>query len=97
MGIEHAPERSTPAVRKMILRTELLKIIPLSFPTIWEKMRRGEFPLAVKLGSGHTAKSAWYLDEIEDYQKSLPRVQVKPLTEAELANTSQQQAAPASP
>ncbi len=85
MSIEHAPERSTPAIRKIILKAKLLEQIPLSFPTIWQLMRRGKFPLSVKLGDGPTAKSGWFEDEVLDYQRNLPRVELKPLTEEELA------------
>ena len=83
MNTEDTPERTTPTIRKLILKAALLDQIPLSFPTIWQKMRRGEFPLPVKLGNGPTAKSAWFEDEIQDYQRNLPRVELKPLTEAE--------------
>ena len=91
MSIEHTPERATPVVRKLVSKAELLELIPLSFPTIWEQMRRRAFPLSVKLGDGPTAKSAWFLDEIQDYQENLPRTELKPLTEAEVKTTESKQ------
>ena len=83
MSQEHAPERTAPGVRTIISKAELLAIIPLSYVTIWEQMRRDKFPRAIKLGDGPTAKSGWFLDEIQDYQEKLPRADLKPLTEAE--------------
>ena len=78
MSIEHAPGRDTTGVRKLIRKRQLLELIPLSFPAIWEKMRRGEFPLPVSLGDGPNAPSAWYVDEILGYQGNLKRVEYKP-------------------
>ena len=58
MSIEHTPERAAPAVRKLISKRELLDLIPLSYPTLWQMMRRGEFPKSIKLTDGPAAKSA---------------------------------------
>ena len=80
MSIEHAPQRDAPAVRKMISKRALLDLIPLSYPTIWQLMRRGKFPRSVKLGDGPNAKVAWYLDEVSEYQASLERTELKPST-----------------
>ena len=83
MSIAHAPERDVPAVRKLISKRELLDLIPKSYPTIWKEMREGKFPKPVKLGDGSNAKSAWFLDEIVEYQESLSRATFKPLTDRE--------------
>jgi predicted DNA-binding transcriptional regulator AlpA len=83
MSIEHAPERDAPVARKLIKKRELLEIIPLSFPTIWELIRREKFSKPVALGDGPNAPRAWFLDEIADYQENLKRAEYKPLTEAE--------------
>ena len=78
MPTEHAPERDAPAVRRLIRKSQLLDLVPLSFPTIWEMMRRGEFPLPVKLGSAPNAPSAWFEDEVAAKVESLERVEYKP-------------------
>ena len=92
MSIEHAPQRDAPAVRKMISKRALLDLIPLSYPTIWQLMRRGKFPRSVKLGDGPNAKVAWYLDEVSEYQASLERTELKPSTAH-----AEQQAEPSAP
>ena len=78
MSIEHAPERDAPAARKLISKRALLDLIPLSYPTIWQMMRRGEFPRSVKLGDVSNSKVAWYLDEVSEYQGNLERTELKP-------------------
>ena len=85
MSIEHAPLRDAPGVRKMISKRGLLGLIPLSYPTIWQLMRRGKFPKSVKLGDGPNAKVAWYLDEVSTYQAGLQRTELKPAADAEQA------------
>ena len=44
--------RNERRARRLILKRELLKRQPESYPTIWKKMRAGLFPLPVKLGDG---------------------------------------------
>ncbi len=90
MSIEHAPERDAPAVRKLISKQKLLELIPLSYPTIWQMMRSGEFPRSVKLRNGSNAKVAWFLDEVSEFQESLERSELKPST----ADAEQQAEAP---
>ena len=58
MSIEHAPQRTTSAVRKLISKAELLALIPLSYVTIWELMRRDKFPRSIKLGETPHAPGA---------------------------------------
>ena len=68
MSIEHAPERDVPAVRKIISKRQLLETIPLSYPTIWQMMRKGEFPLSIVIGTH--GKIGWYESEVADWQTS---------------------------
>jgi predicted DNA-binding transcriptional regulator AlpA len=56
-----------PPVR-LIFKRELLKRIPLSFPTIWKMMRENRFPRARIIGG----KSAWFESEIDHFLASLP-------------------------
>ena len=83
MSMEHAPERDALAARKLISKRELLAIIPLSYPTLWQMMRRDEFPKSIRLTDGPTAKTAWYLDEVTDWQASRQRTELKPVAEPE--------------
>ena len=78
MSTQHAPERDA-AVRKVISKRELLESIPLSYPTIWQMMRRSEFPCSIKIG----AKVGWFLDEVTDWLARRERSQFKPPAEAE--------------
>jgi predicted DNA-binding transcriptional regulator AlpA len=57
--------------RRFIDRRGLLARIPLSYPTIWKRMRHGTFPRPHVLGG----KNAWDLAEVEAFLGSLPRRQ----------------------
>ena len=83
MSNEHTG-REALIVRRLISKRELLKTIPLSYPTIWDKMRRDQFPKSVKLDDAG-GKVAWYADEIDDWIESRKRVELKPLTASETA------------
>ena len=63
---------STPC--RLLTRKQLLEIIPFSYPTIWELMRRGEFPKALRIGQ---QKVAWREDEVRAWIDSRPRQQLK--------------------
>ena len=69
-------------MRTLILKAEVLERVPFSYPTIWQKMRRGEFPLSVQLDDAGN-KVAWFEDEIDEWIESRKRVELKPLSEAE--------------
>jgi predicted DNA-binding transcriptional regulator AlpA len=59
----------TKPIQKLIDKRELLARVPLSYPSIWKRMRRGEFPQPFRLGG----KNAWDESEIDAYLQSLPR------------------------
>ena len=51
-------------IRTMVSKKRLLEIVPLSYTTIYELERKGEFPASFLL----TEKTrVWYLDEIEQW------------------------------
>ena|SRR5215831_21280506 len=50
-------------------RRRLLEKVPLSYPTIWKQMKRGEFPAPVVVGS----KNFWAEDEVDAYIASRPK------------------------
>jgi predicted DNA-binding transcriptional regulator AlpA len=56
-----------PPVR-LIDKDELLRRVPVTFPTIWKWMRLGHFPLSRNIGG----KSAWVEAEVEAWIKARP-------------------------
>ena len=59
---------------RLLTRSQLLEIVPFSYPTIWELMRRGEFPKALRIGR---QKVAWREDEVREWIDSRPRQELK--------------------
>ena len=55
----------------LIGKRELLLLVPCSFSNVWEMMRRGEFPLSVKVGK----RVFWHRHEVESWLSALPRSQ----------------------
>lgn len=54
---------------RLIDKRTLLAVVPLSYSNVWDKMRRGEFPLSVRIG----ARVYWRWAEIEEWLDGLPR------------------------
>ena len=82
MSLEHSPEQAAPTARKMIRKSTLLELIPLSFPTLWAMIRRGEFPAPVKFGTAPNAPSFWFEDEVSEAQERMARAEYKPVAGA---------------
>jgi predicted DNA-binding transcriptional regulator AlpA len=59
--------------QRLIDKTELLKRVPVSFPTIWAWMRDGNFPRARNIGG----KSAWLEAEVEAWIIHRPVTPIK--------------------
>lgn len=59
---------------RLLDRSEVLKLVPVSYPTLWEWMRTGRFPRALRIGE---QKLAWREDEIRDWINSRPRQELK--------------------
>ncbi len=57
---------------RLIDKEELLARVPLSYPNIWERMKKGTFPRSRMIGD----RTFWLESEIEEYIASLP---VRPL------------------
>ena len=64
-------------MRTLISKREVLRRVPYSYPTVWAKMRKGEFPRSVKLDDDGN-KVAWFEDEIDEWIESRERVELKP-------------------
>jgi predicted DNA-binding transcriptional regulator AlpA len=58
---------------RLVLRPELERMVGMSYPTIWRRMRDGTFPRSVVIGKGQQAKVAWKLSEIQGWMDRLPR------------------------
>lgn len=61
--------RNRLALRKMIRMTDVLKVVPLSKSTIYDRMGAGTFPRSKDLGGGVVA---WYEDEVSAWQQACP-------------------------
>ena len=70
-GAAASAEEKTPPSR-FIDKKEVLRRVPWSYPTLWHKMRIGEFPRSRDLDG----KSFWVEAEVEDWIKSRP---IRPL------------------
>ena len=58
-----------------ILRTpEVVKITGLSKTTIWRRVRSGDFPMPVKLGSLGTRSIGWYESQIREWLATRPTI-----------------------
>ena len=58
-----------------IMRTpEVVEITGLSKTTIWRRVRSGDFPAPLRLGSLATRSVGWKEEEIEKWIESRPRV-----------------------
>lgn len=55
---------------RLLSRQEVVDRVGVTFPTIWDWMRRGMFPRSRQLGDG--GRSAWVESEIEDWIAALP-------------------------
>ena len=68
---------------RLIGKRELLQLVPLSYSTIWDLMRRGEFPLSVRIGS----RVFWNLNEIQSHLAALPRSEYRAPSSPEQGQT----------
>ena len=58
-----------------IMRTsEVVKLTGLSKTTIWRRVRSGDFPMPVRLGSRATRSVGWREGEIERWIDSRPGI-----------------------
>lgn len=62
---------------RLIGRAEVLSRVNLSYPTVWRRMREGNFPRS----RDHNGKSAWIESEIDEYIQNLPIKELKPPAE----------------
>ena len=59
---------------RLLTRAQVLEIVPLSYTTLWEMMRRGDFPRAVKITANRVA---WSERLVRAWVASRPRQKLK--------------------
>jgi prophage regulatory protein len=62
-----------PPKQRLLSRAEVMRLVPVSYPTLWAWMREGKFPRARAMNNG---RIAWLESEIEAWITGL---RVKPL------------------
>ena len=62
------PNLSGPSAVKLIFKPEVLRRVPLSYTTIWKRMRANQFPRARILGG----RNAWIEHEVDEFIAALP-------------------------
>jgi predicted DNA-binding transcriptional regulator AlpA len=60
--------------RPIMFRDELLETLKVTSPTVWLWMVRYGFPKPIVCGG---SRSAWYVDEVEQWLASRPRRKIK--------------------
>jgi predicted DNA-binding transcriptional regulator AlpA len=75
---------STPV--RLLNRNQLLKLVGVSYGSVYEWSRRGQFPAAIEIGpGGRTCRIAWVESEIFEWLANRPRRQTKPPCDGETA------------
>jgi predicted DNA-binding transcriptional regulator AlpA len=65
---------------RLIFKSELLRLIGVSYGSIFSWMRAGKFPLAIEIGpGGRSCKIAWIRTEVEEWLATRPRRRMKVL------------------
>jgi predicted DNA-binding transcriptional regulator AlpA len=61
---------------RLLTKRELLDLVKVSYPTIWQWMRDGKFPRSRSLGVGGQ-KIVWLASEVESWMTNLPVRELK--------------------
>jgi prophage regulatory protein len=67
-------EEARPPPRRLISLKEVLRRVPLTYPTLWKMMREGRFPRPKAIGA---KKDGWVEDEITAWIDNQPRRMLK--------------------
>jgi prophage regulatory protein len=68
-GAAHDAPPINDSPERFMSKPEVCHAVDLSYPTIWKKMREGEFPRSRELG---TAKVGWIRSEIDEWIRTRP-------------------------
>src|SRR4051794_27671105 len=69
---------TTSSPRKILLRKQLLEVVPFSYATIHNLMERDEFPQPVQLTRSKFPRLGWFEDEVADWIGSRERGRGRP-------------------
>jgi predicted DNA-binding transcriptional regulator AlpA len=58
-------------------KAEVLKIVPVSYPTLWSWMRAGAFPRSRRVGNKRNGKVMWLKHEVDAWMVSQPFATLK--------------------
>jgi predicted DNA-binding transcriptional regulator AlpA len=73
MALDAANIDAGPPPPRLIDKQELLRRIPVSYPTIWKWMQAGNFPRARNLGG----KTGWLETDVDEWIKARPVMPIK--------------------
>ena len=59
---------------RLLTRAQVLEIVPLAYTTLWQMMRRGDFPRAVKITANRVA---WSEKSVREWVEARPRQVLK--------------------
>lgn len=59
----------------LLTKPEVCRLTSLSYPTLWRKMRRGEFPSAIQISAG---RIAWRESEVQAWIDGLTASTILP-------------------
>src|SRR5512132_2252228 len=64
---------------RLIYKPELLRLVGVSYSSIFDWMRRGKFPRAREIGpGGRSTRIAWVRAEVETWLAARPQRQLRP-------------------
>ena len=69
-------EQARPPPPRLLSKAEVLRLVPVSYPSLWAWMKRGEFPRPRKL-SPCSNRIGWVESEILEWMKNLPPQEFK--------------------
>lgn len=68
-------------MRKLLSKIEVVEMVAMSYPTLWAKMRRHEFPRSIQVGregiDGAGSSVRWFEDEVLAWMDSCVRTKLK--------------------
>ena len=59
---------------RLLTKKQLRELVPLAYSSIWQLIRQGDFPKAVRIGR---QRVAWREDEVRAWIESRPRQELK--------------------
>lgn len=71
-------------MERLLSKGQVIEMVGLSYPTIWQRMRTGRFPRSVAInGVGTRVNVRWRESEVLQWIDDLPRQELKVLSTSE--------------